>query len=171
MAGFSVIIASVIFIGFILLSSRYFCLVEMKAVAKRITKSLGLNILDLDYSFEQIVYFVSLPSNIPTLKNAKPENLVIKLDYRSLFFPRLLGIKIYIKTDEEDIIISYLPIKDFRLPMLDQILEQGKINEEDYLKISTYKLIHQTTLREIAEESYKQIRFGRKGKEAAEVSE
>ncbi|MNN42526.1 hypothetical protein D3C76_1407130 [compost metagenome] len=93
---------------------------------------------------------------------------MIKLDYRSIFYPRLMGIKIYIKTDDEDIIISYLPTKDFRLPILDQILEQGKINEDDYLKISTYKLIHQTTLKEIAEEAYKQIRLGRNGKETAE---
>ncbi|MNW36959.1 hypothetical protein D3C74_139830 [compost metagenome] len=168
MTGFSVIVATLVFVGFLLLSSRFFCFVEMKSVAVRITKSLGLNIVDLDYSFEQIVYFVSLPSNIPTLKNAKQEDLVIKLDYRSLFFPRLTGIKIFIKTEEEDIIISYLPTKDFRLPVLDQILEQGKINRDDYLKISTYKLIHQTTLNEIAEESYKQIRLGRNGKTVSE---
>ncbi|SDF60247.1 hypothetical protein SAMN04488542_11391 [Fontibacillus panacisegetis] len=168
MTGFSVIVATLVFVGFLLLSSRFFCFVEMKSVAVRITKSLGLNIVDLDYSFEQIVYFVSLPSNIPTLKNAKQEDLVIKLDYRSLFFPRLTGIKIFIKTEEENIIISYLPTKDFRLPVLDQILEQGKINRDDYLKISTYKLIHQTTLNEIAEESYKQIRLGRNGKTVSE---
>ncbi|MBA9084653.1 hypothetical protein FHR92_001114 [Fontibacillus solani] len=168
MTGFSVIVATLVFVGLLLLSSRFFCFVEMKSVAVRITKSLGLNIVDLDYSFEQIVYFVSLPSNIPTLKNAKQEDLVIKLDYRSLFFPRLTGIKIFIKTEEEDIIISYLPTKDFRLPVLDQILEQGKINRDDYLKISTYKLIHQTTLNEIAEESYKQIRLGRNGKTVSE---
>ncbi|MNO85493.1 hypothetical protein D3C76_768660 [compost metagenome] len=168
MTGFSVIVATLVFVGFLLLSSRFFCFVEMKSVAVRITKSLGLNIVELDYSFEQIVYFVSLPSNIPTLKNAKQEDLVIKLDYRSLFFPRLTGIKIFIKTEEEDIIISYLPTKDFRLPVLDQILEQGKINRDDYLKISTYKLIHQTTLNEIAEESYKQIRLGRNGKTVSE---
>ncbi|MNI56760.1 hypothetical protein D3C73_1117820 [compost metagenome] len=94
---------------------------------------------------------------------------MIKLDYRSLFYPRLMGIKIYVKTVDEDIIISYLPTKDFRLPILDQILEQGKINEDHYLKISTYKLIHQTTLKEIAEEAYKQIRWGRNGKEIPEV--
>lgn len=164
MTGFSATIAIVVFSVLILISNRLFYYIEMKTVAVRITKSIGLNIVDLDYSFEQIVYFVSLPSNIPNIKNAKQENLVIKLDYRSLFFPRLVGIKIYIRTEQEDIIISYLPIKDFRLPALDQILEQGKINEADYLKISTYKLIHQRTLQEIAEEVYNQIRLGRKAK-------
>ncbi|MMZ60653.1 hypothetical protein D3C76_493230 [compost metagenome] len=165
--GFSVIIAVLTFVGLLLLSSRFFCFIEMKLVAVRITKSLGLNIVDLDYSFEQIVYFVSLPSNIPILKNANPEDLVVKLDYRSLFYPRLMGVKIFVKTadHDENIIISYLPTKDFRLPILDQILKQGKINEDDYLKISTCKLIHQTTLKEIAEEAYKQIRLGRNGKE------
>lgn len=162
MTGFSATIAIVVFCVLILISNRFFYYVEMKTVAVRITKSLGLNIVDLDYSFEQIVYFVSLPSNIPDIKNAKQEDLVIKLDYRSLFFPRLVGIKIYIKTDQENIMISYLPIKDFRLPVLDQILEQGVINEDDYLKISAYKLIHQRTLQEIAEETYNQIRLGRK---------
>lgn len=166
MTEFSVTIAIVVFSVLILISNRFFYFLEVKTVAVRITKSLGLNIVDLDYSFEQIVYFVSLPSNIPDIKNAKQEDLVIKLDYKSLFFPRLVGIKIYIRTDKEDIIISYLPIKDFRFPVLDQILEQGKINEDDYLKISTYKLIHQRTLQEIAEEAYNQIRLGRKAKKA-----
>jgi hypothetical protein len=103
---------------------------------------------------------ISLPSNLPIIKNVKPEELTIELDYTSLIFPQLSGIKIYIKTNKEKMVLAYLPTKDFRLPTLDQMLEQGKINEGDYLKISTYKLIHQTTLKEITGEVYKQLQIG-----------
>ncbi|MEK4513366.1 hypothetical protein EJP82_08855 [Paenibacillus anaericanus] len=164
MTGFSVIVVVLIFASIIILSSRFFYSMELQAVTRRLTKSHGFQILKLDYSFEQIVYFVSLPTNIPTIRNAKQEDVVIKLDYRDLLFPRLLGIKIYIKTDMKHIILAYLPIKDFRLPALDQILEQGKIDGQDYLKISTYKLMHKTTLEQISDEVYKQIQVGRNRK-------
>lgn len=166
MTGFSIIIVVLIFLLIIFTSSRFFYSLELRSVTRRLTNSLGFDIQHLDYSFEQIVYFVSLPSNIPTIKNAKQEDLVIKLDYRSPLFPRLSGVKIHIKTDTENMVLAYLPIKDFRFPALDQILLQGKIDETDYLKISTYKLIHEITLREISCEVYKQMQVGRDGKVA-----
>ncbi|MGF7047894.1 hypothetical protein J2T13_002400 [Paenibacillus sp. DS2015] len=74
-----------------------------------------------------------------------------------------------IRTDTDNLILAYLPIKDFRLPKLDQILEKGKIDETDYLKASTYKLMHQTTLKEISDEVYKQMQVGRRGKVASQL--
>jgi hypothetical protein len=162
MTGFSVII--IFFISIIFLSSRFFYSMELKSVTRGLTQSQGFHILELDYSFEQIVYFVSLPSNIQEIKDAKQSDLMIKLDYKSLLFPRLSGIKIVIKNETENIILAYLHVKDFRLPALDQILEQGKIDEREYLKISTYKLMHPTTLKEISDEVYMQMQVGRKGK-------
>ncbi|WP_438348553.1 hypothetical protein ACP8HI_23615 [Paenibacillus sp. FA6] len=166
MVGFSLVLvlAIFIFISIILMSSRFFYFTELKSMTQKITRLHGFDIEELDYSFEQIVYFVSLPSNLPAIKHAQLENIVIKRSFESLFFPRLLGIKIVIHTDTENLTLAYLPIKDFRLPALDQLLEQGKIDEVDYLKISTCKLIHSQTLKEISDEVYKQMQLGRNGK-------
>lgn len=166
MGGFSIVLvlAIFIFISIILLTSRFFYFTELKSMTQKLTRLHGFDIIGLDYSFEQIVYFVSLPSNLPTIKYAKLENIVIKHSYQSLFFPNLTGIKIVIHTEMENLTLAYLPIKDFRLPALDQLLERGKIDEVDYLKISTCKLIHPKTLKEISDEVYKQMQMDRNGK-------
>lgn len=164
MTGFMIFLIIFIFIATILLTGRYFYFWELKSFTKKITRLLGLNILNLDFSFEQMVYFISLPSNLPIIKNAKKEDIEIEFDYASLFFPMLAGIKIVIKTDPEKRILAYLTIKDFRLPTLDQLQENGKIDEAAYLKISTYKLIHPSTLKEISDEVYKQLTLGRKNR-------
>ncbi len=169
--GFVTFIIVLLFVLTIVVSGRYFYGLELRTKANKLTRSLGLKIAELDYSFEQIVYFASLPSNIPTIRNASRANLVIKLDYKSLFFPRLSGLKIYIKTDTERIILAYLPIKDFRLPSLDPLLEQGKIDESDYQKISICRLIHPATLKEISEEVFQQIQVGRKKRKPADTAE
>jgi hypothetical protein len=157
MTGWSVSMIVVVFIATLLLSSKFFYILGLKSFTKRLAMRNDLNILELSYSFEQMVYFIPLPSNLPIIKNATKEDISIDCDYTSLLFPRLSGIKIYIQGETESLILAYLPIKDFRLPTLDQMLEQGKIDGHSYLKISTYKLIHPNTLKEISDEVFKQI--------------
>jgi hypothetical protein len=160
MMGFSVSLTVVIFIATIVLSSRFFYKVEVKAFTTNALKGLSLKTVELDFSFEQMVYFISLPSNLPVIKLAKKEDLFLELEYSSLFFPVLTGVKIYIQTNNDYAIVSYLPIKNFRLPKLDQLFESGKINQTDYLKISSTKLIHPSTLNQIKDEVYKQLQLG-----------
>ncbi len=150
-------IASFIFLATIVITSRLFYMLELKRYTKKVVKKVGLDIIHLDYSFEQMVYFISLPSSSPWITDASKDNISIEYDYQSFTFPDLLGVKIFIKTPMEKRMLAYLPIKAFRLPSLDQILEQGKITDSDYRKISTYKLTHLSTLNEIKEEVYKQI--------------
>ncbi|RCX17782.1 hypothetical protein DFP94_108143 [Fontibacillus phaseoli] len=167
MTGFASFIIVLLFILMVLASGRFFYGRELKSRARKLSRTFHLEIPNMDYSFEQIVYFISLPTNIPSIRNASRDNLVIKLDYKSLIFPRLSGLKMYIKSEKEKILLAYLPIKDFRLPALDQILKQGKINESDYRNMSTCKLIHPATLKEINEEVYQQIQVGRKRRKPA----
>ncbi|HLO12472.1 MAG TPA: hypothetical protein VK190_09675 [Pseudoneobacillus sp.] len=161
MMGFSVSLTVFIFITTIVLSSCLFYKVELKTLTNKVMKDLSLKIVELDFSFEQMVYFISLPSNLPVIKMAKKEDLSLELEYSSLFFPRLTGVKIYIQTNDEYVILSYLPIKDFRLPKLDQLLESGKINQTDYFNISSTKLMHPSTLNQIKDEVYKQLQLGK----------
>jgi hypothetical protein len=158
---FSVIFTVFMFVGFILVSGPYFYRMELKSLSKKMTTSLGVDILQLNCSLEQMVYFVSLPSNLPILQNAKKEDLLLECEYTSIFFPQLAGVKISIQNDAEKLMLAYLPIKNFRLPRLDRFLEEGKINENNYLKMSAYKLIHPTTIKEIKEDVYKQLEIGR----------
>jgi hypothetical protein len=161
MMGFSVSLTVFIFAATIILSGPLFYKVELKAFTNKALKALSLKVVELDFSFEQMVYFISLPSNLPVIKSAKKDDLSLELEYSSLFFPRLTGVKIYIKTNGEYVIVSYLPIKDFRLPKLDQLLESGKINQSDYVKISSTKLMHPSTLNQIKDEVHKQLQLGK----------
>jgi hypothetical protein len=161
MMGFSVSLTVFIFAATIILSGPLFYKVELKAFTNKALKALSLKVVELDFSFEQMVYFISLPSNLPVIKSAKKDDLSLELEYSSLFFPRLTGVKIYIKTNGEYVIVSYLPIKDFRLPKLDQLLESGKINQSEYVKISSTKLMHPSTLNQIKDEVHKQLQLGK----------
>lgn len=151
-----------IFVLTILLSSRYFYLLDIKMQAKKIMKRLDINIAELNYSFEQISYFYTLPSNITALKDAKKENILIEYDYDSVLFQQLKGIKIYVKHgSSNNLLLAYLTISDFRLPSLDVLMDNRRIDATSYLKISVYKLIHPVTINQIKEEVYKQIQIGR----------
>ena len=161
MSSIIIFIGIIIFIVIVLSTSRIFYLMELKNFTRKMTRKLGLDILDLSYSFDQMVYVVALPSSIEKIKNANKKDILIDCEYTSYFSPELLGIKIHIKSDTGNQTIAYLPIKSFRLPKLDKLLGQGKINDAGYLKISTYKLIHKTTLNEISEEIYKQLIYNR----------
>lgn len=161
MNEFVVILTIVTFMVIVVLSGRYFYLIEIKQSTKRIISKLNIDIFNLNYSFEQMVYFYSLPSNIPVLKDAKRTDIFIKYDYASLLFQQLNGIKVYVKTGSDKVLLAYLNTKDFRLPSLDVLMEEGKINESTYRKLSISMLIHKKTMDEITDEVYKQMQVGR----------
>lgn len=152
---------AIFFIVTIVITGKYFYMLEVKRAAKKLKTTLQVNALELNYSFEQMIFFHSLPSNIPALKNSRIENLAIEFEYRSFIFRRLQGIKIYVKNEKETILLAFLPTNDFRFPTLDLLLKEGKIDETAYLKIATYRLMHPKTLNEITEEVYKQMKTGR----------
>lgn len=161
MSEIIILFMAILFIVIIILTGRYFYILEVRAAAKKLRRSLHVDALELNYSFEQMIFFHSLPSNIPTIKNAKQENLSIEFEYRSFIFQQLIGIKVYVKNGNESILLAFLPTKDFRFPTLDSLQKQGKIDDMTYLKIATYRLIHPKTLHEISEEVYKQMKIGR----------
>lgn len=150
-----------IFITVLIISGRFFYLLEVRAVAKKLLKTFKLDVLNLNYSFEQMVFLNSLPSNIPILSKSKKGDVIIKYDYNLLAFNQLKGIKVYIEYEHESLLLGYLNIKDFRFPTLDLLLKNGDINEELYQKVAIYKLIHPSTLDEITTEVFKQIHLGR----------
>jgi hypothetical protein len=157
MDEFNTLVIILIFLATILLSSRFFYKSALKSVATRLSDQLKLDIAQVNFSYEQMVYLVSFPSSLPIIKDAEREDLQMEYEYSSFFFPKLTGIKVSLHKGNEQLTLAYLPIKDFRLPKLDQLLEQGAISEKEYLMLSTWKLIHPKTLQEIVIEVFKQM--------------
>lgn len=155
------IMAVIVFLMTAALTSRPFYDFSMKKYTKRVTSKFGFKVSDLHYSYDQMIYFISLPTTLPYVKAADKENLIIEQDYSSFFYPVLKGIKISLKFNGQKLYLAYLPIGNFRLPHLDKLQQEGSIDEQTYLKISTSKLLHPKTLTEVREEVYKQLQVGR----------
>ncbi|MEH7443763.1 hypothetical protein V7201_15730 [Bacillus sp. JJ1122] len=155
------IMAVIVFLMTAGLTSRPFYDFSMKKYTKRVTSKFGFKVSDLHYSYDQMIYFISLPTTLPYVKAADKEDLIIEQDYSSFFYPVLKGIKISLKFNEQKLYLAYLPIGNFRLPHLDKLQQEGDIDEQIYLKISTSKLLHPKTLNEVREEVYKQLQIGR----------
>ncbi len=161
MIELTIIIAALVFIFTAVLTSRPMYTFSMKNYSKRVTTQYGFRVADLHYSYDQMIYFISLPTTLPYIKEAVKEELIIEQDYSSFLYPELKGIKITLEHDGEKLYLAYLPIGNFRLPHLDKLQQEGKIDEAAYLKISTTKLLHPDTLQEVRDEVFKQLQVGR----------
>jgi hypothetical protein len=157
----SFILATFFFFIASALTSRPLYNLSQKHYSKRVTASYGFKVSELHYSYDQMIYFISMPTTLPYIKNALKEDLIIEQDYSSYFFPVLKGIKISLKQHGENMYLAYLPIGNFRLPHLDKLQQEGTIDEQAYLRISTSKLLDPGTLKEVREEVYKQLQVGR----------
>ncbi|WLR57030.1 hypothetical protein LC048_09240 [Mesobacillus subterraneus] len=155
------ILASLFFFMTSALTSRPLYNLSRKRYSNRVTAQYGFKVSDLHYSYDQMIYFISMPTTLPYIKNSLMEDLVIEQDYSSYFFPVLKGIKISLKQNGENMYLAYLPIGNFRLPHLDKLQHEGIIDEQTYLRISTSKLLDPGTLKEVREEVYKQLQVGR----------
>ncbi|GAM13548.1 hypothetical protein [Mesobacillus selenatarsenatis] len=155
------ILATLFFFMASALTSRPLYNLSQKHYSNRVTAHYGFKVSELHYSYDQMIYFISMPTTLPYIKNALKEDLVIEQDYSSYFFPVLKGIKISLKQNGENMYLAYLPIGNFRLPHLDKLQQEGTIDEQTYLRISTSKLLDPGTLQEVREEVYKQLQVGR----------
>ncbi|MBT2683486.1 hypothetical protein [Bacillus sp. ISL-37] len=155
------ILATLFFFMASALTSRPLYNLSQKHYSNRVTAHYGFKVSELHYSYDQMIYFISMPTTLPYIKNALKEDLVIEQDYSSYFFPVLKGIKISLKQNGENMYLAYLPIGNFRLPHLDKLQQEGTIDEQTYLRISTSKLLDPSTLQEVREEVYKQLQVGR----------
>jgi hypothetical protein len=143
------------------ITSRPFYQFSMKRYTKRVPSKFGFKVSELNYSYDQMIYFISLPTTLPNVKSAKKNDLIIEHDYSSFFYPLLKGVKISIVTNGEKVYLAYLPVGNFWIPQLDKLKQEGKIDEQTYLKISTSKLLHPKTMKEVREEVYKHLQVGR----------
>lgn len=142
-----------------LMTTRPLYLRSLKLKAERVAKRLGLSLNEFVYSYEQMVFFTALPSHLPQLKHADIADITLKLDYHSMFFPRLQGVKVIITKGSHPFDLAYLPIKDFRLPALDRLSSESHLTDKEYLVVSSYIASNPRTLLEIKEEVFNKMQF------------
>lgn len=154
MTEFSVMIMTVAFIGSILLTSQPCYRFVTGNLARRHATALGVSLKDVSFSFDQMVYFIALPTTIPEVRDAAKAELVVEPYYESYFFPEVNGVQVSVKSGSAVTPIAYLPIDDFSLPVLDRHLEAGKINERVNRTIREHMIVHDRTLEAIRDEVY-----------------
>lgn len=154
MSEFSVMIMAVAFLGTILLSSRPCYLFILHHIAKREAAALHISLKDASFSFDQMVYFIALPTTVPEVRDAMKEELIVTPYYESYFFPDVNGIQVSVKSGQEVIPITYLPIDDFSLPILDRHLEARTIDVRTNRIIRAHMIVHNRTLEAIRDEVY-----------------
>ncbi|WP_078555700.1 hypothetical protein [Bacillus alkalicellulosilyticus] len=142
------------------ITSKPFYYLSLRLHMKRVSRKLNFRYKDLHHSFEQMVYFINLPSHLPEVIDAKKEDIELKIDIRGLFYPEVNGIKVFLTNKNKSLFIAYIPVEDFRMPLLDKLEKEKKINEEDYRKIGTFKLLHPKTLLEMKEDIFKNLQSG-----------
>lgn len=148
----------IVFLSITILGSKYFYFMYLKYFTNKTLEKLNYNLKDLKYSYEEIIYFVPLPSNNPIISNSSRNDLYVKKELISPIYPSIKGIKVILKNKKDkDILIAYLAKDNFRLPTLDKLLFYKKIDINTYSKIVSYKLIHPVTIKEILDEIYIQL--------------
>ncbi|WP_404406056.1 hypothetical protein [Jeotgalibacillus malaysiensis] len=147
------------FTAVFLMTARPLYLRSLKVKAERVAKRLGLSLNEFVYSYEQMVFFTALPSHLSQLKHADIEDITLKLDFHSMFFPRLKGVKVVITKGSHPFDLAYLPIKDFRLPALDRLSSESHLSNKEYLMVSSYIASNPRTLLEIKQEVFNKMQF------------
>ncbi|TFE01664.1 hypothetical protein [Jeotgalibacillus salarius] len=158
--GYALLLINIIvFTTTFLMTTRPLYLRSLKVKALKIAKQQGLSLEDLVYSYEQMVFFTALPSHLPQLRRAEEKDISLKLEYHSMFFPRLKGVKVIVIKGSNPFDLAYLPIKDFRLPVLDRLSSESNLTEKEYMTISSYIASHPRTLHEIKDEVFRKMQF------------
>jgi hypothetical protein len=147
-----------VFFTVVLLGSRYGYKLYLRLFAKGKLKRFGFSLDDLKFSFDKIVFAIPLPTNQPELIQAKIGSFRTVEEIDSWVYPRLNGIRVLLKTEHgAEQLVAYLSVERMWLPILEQLLVEGKINRDTYRRISSCKLILPATKAEIIDDVHNQI--------------
>lgn len=121
-------------------------------------KRLGITLDDLKYSFDEIIYIISIPCNNPAILAAPKESYRMEKVILSPVYPELKGVRILLTLgSHEDQMVAYMATDRFRFPLLDKLLLEGSIDQAAYIKFSACKLISPATRQAILHEVHTQI--------------
>ncbi|MBU9720979.1 MULTISPECIES: hypothetical protein [Bacillaceae] len=142
----------------ILLSSRPFMYWVLRWKTERRLRKFQTSLDDLHFSFEELAYFVSLPNRMPLLASARFEDIVCEPDFVSFLFPKLKGLKFYVRKNNEELLIAYIYVKHFRSPYFDTLVFKNKINDQQYHEMNEYILLEPSTQKAFLEEVYSRVK-------------
>lgn len=155
--------STVIFALVLILTGRFFYKLAVGLKAKYYQRKLKFCLDNLNFSYEQISYFVTKNSNFRFVGDINTDHFFLDFHYSSVLFPELRGIKICINNDNEKKVLAYLAVEKFRCPKLDKYLQEDKISQIAYQNISCYKLLQKDTQKKVINHAYNQFQVGRLG--------
>lgn len=142
-----------------LVSSRPIYKLTMTLYARRILAPLELSIEQLKYSYEELTYYVNIPTNNPVILQSKKEDLMFRMEFSSMLFPTVEGIHIDLRTGpNQRMMIAYLPVDRYCIPLLRIFLLRNQMSKAVYNRIVACKLLQKQTAEEILEEVHQQLR-------------
>ena len=157
--------SAVIFVTTLVLTGRFFYKISVRVKAKHSQNILGFNLNDLNFSYEQICYFITKNNQYRIFVNIKPEDLFLDFAYSSTLLPTLNGVKICFINDSSKQVLAYLSTDKFRSPLLDKYLQEGKLTQQAYLNLSSHKMLQKETHQLIVNHTYNQLQIGQRGRE------
>ncbi len=138
----------------------------LKLYSKIRLKSLGLELDDLEFSFEQIDYLVSTPSANFSEGFAEKNNFFIRSLRKSIIWPEIYALKVVaqvankdnnFKQNYEEIEIAFLDKNRFPVPILDTLKYYDEISDYDYRLLVSYLFSHPQTHNLIVKEVRKRV--------------
>jgi hypothetical protein len=145
-------------VAFTLVLSQWFYQLHLRIYSSAKLQKLKYSLEEFTYSLEEMIYFVTLPSMDPNLTHSKVEQIIVKPDFDSLFFPRLIGVSVLIDQQAGGRrVIAYLPLERMGTPLLDTLMMSGEINRKIYEMMSAYRMLHPSTLHEIKLEVHRRL--------------
>lgn len=114
-------------IGFLLiftLSNRYLYILSVKVKTLFLDKEYFEK---LEFSFEEPVFLISLPTNDYKLYTSLPKDFRILYDFKNFLFPELVGIKVFYKNKSEKKMVFYIKYDDLSIKNKVDNLEKYKI--------------------------------------------
>ena len=151
--------AVLLFLVLSLLFSRQLWQRYLHHFSRRCLQQLGYTYGELKYSFEEIIYMVSLPTPNPVLQQATVNNIHIEVEHGSLLYPTARALRV-VFTDRHGVrqLLAYLSFDRFHVPILDEANALKKIKDSDLTKVSIFLFHHPKIHREIIEEVLRKLR-------------
>lgn len=143
----------------VILLSRYFYVLNINILYFfYVSKNKELDKNEIYPSTNGLVYMLSLPAGDIKYYTSLPTDFRIEYDYGNLILPKLLSMKIYIRTNKKKKLIAIFNVEELKVPYLEKKLKEKKINRMIYEKIKIYIFLKKKFRNTVKFEVCKEIR-------------
>ncbi|MFD2670000.1 hypothetical protein [Marinicrinis sediminis] len=119
-------------------------------------RKLKIDLNTASYSFNELTFRIHHPSHNPRILEAQPDQIRIIEDFTDGFCPRIEGLRVLLHDgDNENAEIAYFPIERFCIPILRQMMFEGKVSLHTYNTLCRFKIMQRSTHQEVLEETFR----------------